>query len=128
MSQQALEGLRMQFEKEIGVFKQLEKDREKYIENRQKLEGQFTENTMVKQELDLLEEDSKVFKLIGAVLVKVDLTEARSQVEKRLEYIQGETKRVEDQMNDSNDKKKVMEQKLTRIQEDMQKILQSGKK
>ncbi|CAJ0953985.1 unnamed protein product, partial [Mesorhabditis belari] len=43
------------------------------------------------KELDLLGDESKVFKLIGAVLVKVELAEARSQVEKRLEYIQGET-------------------------------------
>ena len=39
------------------------------------------------QELDLLEEETNVFKLIGPVLVKQDLLEAKTNVAKRMEYI-----------------------------------------
>ena len=42
------------------------------------------------QELDLLEDDAKVFKMIGAVLVRQDLTEAKAVVAKRIEYITSE--------------------------------------
>lgn len=42
------------------------------------------------QELDRLEADAKVFKLIGPVLVKQDLAEARQNVEKRITYIRTE--------------------------------------
>lgn len=42
------------------------------------------------QELDVLEEDATVYKLIGPVLVKQDLSEAKQTVEKRLDYIRKE--------------------------------------
>jgi prefoldin beta subunit len=42
------------------------------------------------QELDKLEDDAKVYKLVGPVLVKQELTEAQSNVQKRIDYINGE--------------------------------------
>ena len=42
------------------------------------------------QELDLLNEDANVYKLIGPVLVKQDLAEANANVRKRIEYISAE--------------------------------------
>lgn len=42
------------------------------------------------QELDLLEVDAPVFKLIGPVLMKQDLEEAKQNVGKRLELIERE--------------------------------------
>lgn len=42
------------------------------------------------QELDLLEDDAPVFKLIGPVLMKQDLEESKQNVAKRLELIERE--------------------------------------
>lgn len=42
------------------------------------------------QELDLLEDEAPVFKLIGPVLMKQDLEEAKQNVVKRLELIERE--------------------------------------
>lgn len=42
------------------------------------------------QELDLLNDESNVYKLIGPVLVKQDLAEANANVRKRIEYISAE--------------------------------------
>lgn len=42
------------------------------------------------KELDLLNEDTNVYKLIGPVLVKQDLAEANANVRKRIEYITAE--------------------------------------
>lgn len=39
------------------------------------------------QELAIIEGDAVVYKLVGPVLVKQDLEEARQTVDKRLEYI-----------------------------------------
>lgn len=39
------------------------------------------------QELALLEDSAVVYKLVGPVLVKQDLEEAKQTVDKRLEYI-----------------------------------------
>ena len=41
----------------------------------------------VKEELDLAGDETKVFKLIGPALVNQDLSEAKGNVEKRIEYI-----------------------------------------
>lgn len=48
---------------------------------------QVCENELVLKELELLEEDSKVFKLIGPVLVVQELVEVKSNVSKRIDYI-----------------------------------------
>ena len=45
---------------------------------------------VILQELELLDDDANVFKLIGPVLVKQDLAEAKANVNKRLEYITAE--------------------------------------
>ena len=45
---------------------------------------QIMENEMVLKELDLLEEDAQVFKLIGPVLVKQELVEVKTNVSKRI--------------------------------------------
>jgi len=42
------------------------------------------------QELDLLSDGANVYKLIGPVLVKQELTEAKANVKKRIEYISAE--------------------------------------
>ena len=47
------------------------------------------------QELELASEDAKVYKLIGPTLIKQDPVEAKSNVNKRLEFIQGELSRLD---------------------------------
>ncbi|KAK0403699.1 hypothetical protein QR680_017074 [Steinernema hermaphroditum] len=121
------EAAKQQEKKALGVYKKelptdvekmkkTEKDREKSIGMRQQLEGQLTENNLVKAEFDLLEDDAKVFKLIGPVLVKQDLTEARQNVQKRLEYITAEIKRVEGMIGDFDKQIKEQTEGLTKSQ------------
>ena len=40
--------------------------------------------------MDILEDDTLIYKMMGPVLVKQDLSEARQTVTKRLEYINKE--------------------------------------
>ncbi|KAK6469533.1 prefoldin subunit 6-like [Huso huso] len=75
---------------EVEKYQQIQKDLSKSMSARQKLEAQLTENNIVKEELDLLDSQNLVYKLIGPVLVKQDLEEAKGTVGKRLEYINGE--------------------------------------
>lgn len=42
------------------------------------------------QELELVNDEANVYKLIGPVLVKQDLAEAKANVKKRIEYISAE--------------------------------------
>uniref|UniRef100_A0A915PPK6 Probable prefoldin subunit 6 n=1 Tax=Setaria digitata TaxID=48799 RepID=A0A915PPK6_9BILA len=104
------------FEEELAKYKQLEKDREKNVHNRQQLEGQLTENNLVKTELDLLEDGAVVYKLIGPVLVKQELMEAKQNVEKRIDYITTEIKRLEDTMADAAAKQETQKQTVMRLQ------------
>ncbi|GMF34141.1 unnamed protein product [Phytophthora lilii] len=49
---------------------------------------------MVKKELDLLDDEAKVYKLVGPVLLKQDADEAKTNVNKRLEFINNELSKV----------------------------------
>uniref|UniRef100_A0A914UXG2 Probable prefoldin subunit 6 n=1 Tax=Plectus sambesii TaxID=2011161 RepID=A0A914UXG2_9BILA len=109
------EALRKRFEEELVKFKQLEKDKEKSIANRQQLEGQLTENNMVKEEFDFLDEESVVYKLIGPVMVKQDLNEAKQNVAKRVEYISNEIKRLEETMKDTASKQEAQKEALMKM-------------
>ncbi|KAK5114366.1 hypothetical protein LTR62_002618 [Meristemomyces frigidus] len=57
------------------------------VQARQKLEGQFTENESVQKEFAGLDEDAKIYKLVGPVLLKQETSEAKSTVDGRLDYI-----------------------------------------
>jgi hypothetical protein len=59
-----------------------------------KLAQQENENELVLSELKLLGDDSSVYKLVGPALIKQDLDEARSNVEKRLQFIGDEMYKV----------------------------------
>ena len=75
---------------EAARFRELQEEAQKLRSDQQTLMGQQNENEMVKQELDLLEEGACVFKMVGPILMRNDLDDAKQTVEKRLEYIQGE--------------------------------------
>ena len=56
------------------------------------------------QELELLDDDANIFKLIGPILVKQDPLEAKSNVSKRLDLIKGELDRLDSQLKRLDDK------------------------
>ncbi|KAF5896467.1 prefoldin subunit 6, partial [Clarias magur] len=84
------DAIQKKLQSELEKYQQIQKDVSKSMSARQKLEAQLTENNIVKEELDLLDSQNTVYKLIGPVLVKQDLDEAKATVAKRLEYINGE--------------------------------------
>jgi prefoldin beta subunit len=47
------------------------------------------------QEMDMLDSETKVYKLVGPVLMSVELEESKGNVAKRLEFIETEIKRVD---------------------------------
>ncbi|EYC11886.1 hypothetical protein Y032_0049g1829 [Ancylostoma ceylanicum] len=112
-----VEQLKAQFEEALQKYKEIENDREKYMNSRQQLESQLTENTLVKSEFEYLDEDAKVYKLIGACLVRQDIPEARANVDKRLEYINAEIKRVDESLSDFKEKADEQKAKLLELQQ-----------
>lgn len=57
------------------------------IEQKQKLDSQVNEILMAKEEVDLLEDDAVIYKLIGPLMVPQDLKEVKETIKGRLEYL-----------------------------------------
>ncbi|XP_063152219.1 prefoldin subunit 6 isoform X2 [Candoia aspera] len=114
------EAVQKKLQGELEKYQQLQKDISKCMTARQKLEAQLTENHVVKEELDLLDSSNSVYKLIGPVLVKQDTEEAKATVGKRLDYITGEIKRYEAQMQDYERKSEQQREALGRLQQEFQ--------
>ncbi|CAD5314048.1 unnamed protein product [Arabidopsis thaliana] len=104
----------------------IQKDIGKNHQLRKKYTIQLGENELVLKELDLLEEDANVYKLIGPVLVKQDLAEANANVRKRIEYISAELKRLDAILQDMEEKQNNKRETIMKLQQRLQTI-QAGK-
>nr|ACO51838.1 Prefoldin subunit 6 [Aquarana catesbeiana] len=118
--------LQEKLQAEVTKYQQIQKDISTSMAARQKLEAQVTENKIVKEELGVLDDSNTVYKLIGPVLVKQDLEEAKSTVEKRLQYINGEIKRYETMLKDSEQKSEQQRASLTKLQQEYQRTQIKG--
>ena len=63
-------GLQESLSGETEKFRAIQKDLNKCLGSAQQLEAQLKENEVVKEELGLAKDDSKIYKMIGPVLVK----------------------------------------------------------
>ncbi|KAI8847701.1 Prefoldin [Chytridium lagenaria] len=106
----------MSLEESVNAFRSLQKEYTKAVESRNTLESQLRENEFVQKEFTLLK-DGPVFKLIGPVLVKQDLGEARVNVDKRLEYIKGEITRAESLIKTLEDKQEAKKAEISKLQQ-----------
>ena len=68
------------------------------------------------QELELLEEDARVFKLIGPVLVKQELLEVKTNVSKRIEYIKNDMTRLEKNLKKKQDEIDGVRAQISKLQ------------
>ncbi|CAE7696818.1 YKE2 [Symbiodinium sp. CCMP2592] len=82
-----------EMQKELDKFKGMQEGLQKDYEARMGLIAQQQETELVKQEFDSIEEDAVVYKLVGPVMVKQNVDDAKANVAKRLEYISGELDR-----------------------------------
>ncbi|XP_059202298.1 prefoldin subunit 6 [Centropristis striata] len=115
------EAIQKKLKAEVEKYTQMQKDVSKSMSARQKLETQLTENNIVKEELDLMDSTNIVYKLIGPVLVKQDLDEAKATVTKRLEYINGEIQRYETLLKEMEKKSEQHREVLSSLQQEYQK-------
>lgn len=100
----------------VDEFNVLQKKLQELIQSRTKLETQFQENKIVKEEFDTLTDDSKIFKLIGPVLLKQDKMEAEDNVNKRLEFIEKEIESVEKNIKSTQESLRVKRNEIAQIQ------------
>ncbi|KNC80270.1 hypothetical protein SARC_07364 [Sphaeroforma arctica JP610] len=108
---------------EAEELRKIQKEYAECVNQRGTLEAQLMENEIVKQELDFVkdEDNDKVFKLVGPVLVSQELAEAKDTVAKRIDYIKKEVERqtklgqdLEVQLNEKRDKIQQMQAQATK--------------
>jgi len=113
-------------EKVLQEAHAMKQDIGKISNQRINLHAQLSENQIVEQELALLKDDAEVFKLIGPVLIKQDLLEARGNVSKRINFITSEMKRIDDQMALLEKQQATKENQLMELQIKLQKLAKQG--
>ena len=84
-----------EIDQEVANFRQVQEQLQKVRGDLQIVLGQLTENEMVQQELDLMEPSNNVYKMVGPVLIKNSLEDAKDTVSKRIEFITSEKNRLE---------------------------------
>ena len=80
----------------LNNFRTLQKEIGKLQSSSSEQGTRILENEMVLKELELLEDEAQVFKLIGPVLVKQELVEVKNNVSKRIEFIKNDISRLGD--------------------------------
>ena len=63
-----------------------------------------------------------MYKLIGPVLIKQDLVEAKSNVQKRLEFIQNETERLDKMVKSMENKQETKHREIQELQKKLQSL------
>ncbi|KAK1426636.1 hypothetical protein QVD17_15313 [Tagetes erecta] len=125
-SSNASRELQKELEAKANDLSKIQKDISKNHQVRKKYTIQLGENELVLKELDLLNDDANVYKLIGPVLVKQDLAEANANVRKRIEYISAELKRLDSTLQDLEEKQNSKKEAIFKLQQRIQ-SLQAGK-
>ena len=82
--------------------------------------SQETENTLVEQELNLIDNSTNVYKMVGPVLIKHSLDDAKDTVSKRLEFIKSEKKRLEDKISELETRGSEKAQRISQMQSSLQ--------
>ncbi|KAF8739371.1 hypothetical protein AX14_009936 [Amanita brunnescens Koide BX004] len=101
-------------------FQKLQLDLANAVEARRRLETQLSENELVKKEFGILTPENTVYKLIGPVLVIQDQSDAKANVETRLEFIKSEIKRVEGQLKELQSAQENKKQEIVELQASLQ--------
>ncbi|KAF2364419.1 Prefoldin beta-like [Trinorchestia longiramus] len=117
------EALQKKLEDESEGFKKLQKEISKTNIRRSQLDSQLNENNLVKAEMDLLEESDVVFKLIGPALIRQELMEAKSSVDKRIEYITNEIKRHDTALEKLDKDQTGKREDIMKLQQQLQQLL-----
>ena len=102
--------MQQQLQQNQDEIKKIEVEYQKVMQGKRSLVEKKSENDMVMTELNLANDGKDtVYKLVGPILAKQDLSEAKVNVKTRLDYIQKEIERMDQlekdfiaQVNDKN--------------------------
>lgn len=78
------------YQAEIENIKKLKAEQNLFRQNIQNYEFKKNENDLVRKELEYVDEGEEVYKLVGPMLVKEELNDAKQNVSKRIDFISSE--------------------------------------
>lgn len=111
---------KQQFEELSLAYSKSQTTLSELVEARSKLETQFQENKIVHEELETLDDSAKIYKMTGPVLMPQDYSEAKMNVSKRMEFIEGEIKRVEAKLESTQKDMEATRGKLLQVRAQLQ--------
>ena len=93
----------------------IEKEQSKIRVAINNFENKKNENNIVKSELALLDDEDIVYKLIGPILVQQDISDAKLQVDSRIEIINKEIHKLEKNYQTNSKNMEANRQKISDI-------------
>lgn len=93
------------------------------VVSKQKLAEKKSENEMVKNEFDILEEDANIFKMVGPIMVKQTLFECKDVVGQRVAFIDKEVARLEHLETEHQNKIQEKTNNIKKMQSDFQRLV-----
>ncbi|WVW79853.1 hypothetical protein I302_101823 [Kwoniella bestiolae CBS 10118] len=120
MADKKIASLQAQLQSSSIAFQKIEAELAGVIEARQRLDSQLSENELVLKEFTQLKSHNTVYKLVGPSLVPQDQNEAKVNVEKRLDFIRSEIKRVEAQLKENEEKAAKRKDEIMGLQQQFQ--------
>ncbi|QDZ19083.1 beta subunit of prefoldin [Chloropicon primus] len=116
--------IKAQIEKETENFRQLQQEVSKNHTARLRFTQQLQESQMVKKELDLLDDEAVVYKLVGPALIRQDLVEAKANVDKRMQFMKTESERLDTSLKSLENKQNQAQEEVIALQKKLQKVTQ----
>eukprot|EP00347_Sterkiella_histriomuscorum_P007090 403350291 len=110
-------------EADAAEIKKIEAEYTKIYGARQNLIEKKNENEMVLSEINFMDADAHVYKLVGPILAKQEVVEAKGNVEKRIEFITKEIERMDKLEVDFQAKIDEKRKNMMKLQEDFKRIV-----
>merc|ERR1712096_140424 len=124
-----LQNMQKELESQVEKVNKVRSEKDGVGKRIGQFEAQLSETKVVLSELELIGDDSVVYKLLGPVLVKQGKEEALTTVKNRSSYMESELRKCENSLKDIQKKMDKEQSDLTDIQmkaQQVQKALQAG--
>lgn len=80
---------------ELEELQKLRYDFQKLLEADAKIRSSLSENRSLHKEIMNVKNSETIYRLVGSVLVKKEKKESEREIKRKIEYLEGEMKRVE---------------------------------
>ena len=113
-------GLYQRYQQEVENYKALKLQNAQKMEKRTRLDTTKNENLLLLNELKLLDDDTVLYKKSGPIIVKVEVEEAKTDVQAKMNIIADQIKQIDTQIKNIQNKTQDKESKIGEMQKKLQ--------